>query len=234
MNGREEVYGSIYALIDPRESSHVRYIGWTSKSLEKRLKGHLNDRWDMKSRSYKRNWIDSLRRDGILPEIVLVEKVSVSEWAMRERYWIAELRKRGDRLTNTTAGGDGNFGVPKELFLQWAAKRKGRKHTSEAILKMRLAKIGKPRSALASLKCSLTSRGKCYSPMTPEIRAKISMTLKGRKNGLMTLEQRRLLSEKAFLREARIRANGGRMIGEHETETACLRIKSLGAEKGFL
>lgn len=217
MNRQPTGYGSIYALVDPREPEHVRYIGWTSKSLEARLSGHLNDVLDARHRSYKRNWLASLRKKGVLPEIVLVERVHSSEWAAKERFWIAAMKEEGDRLTNTTGGGDGNYGVPKELFLQWAAKRRGRKHTPESILKMRLAKLGKKRSVEANRKASEKMKGRTTYKMTDEIRKKISMTLTGRKRATpYTEEQIEKYRSAARKREAKFHEQGGKIVS---TET---------------
>jgi hypothetical protein len=94
----------IYALIDP-VTGHVRYIGYTS-FLKKRFEEHKRS----KSGTYKGNWICSLRKNGMVPllEIIdVVEECSVKFW---EEYYISLYKSWGFKLTNGTLGGDGTKG----------------------------------------------------------------------------------------------------------------------------
>lgn len=92
----------IYILVDPREPNHVRYVGGT-KNLAQRIKEHLQD----KAKTYKCQWIRSVKRQGFLPEMYPIEVVTEDTWKEREMYWIKYYRSLGHKLTNLTDGGDG-------------------------------------------------------------------------------------------------------------------------------
>lgn len=99
----------IYGLIDPK-TNEIRYIGKTSKSLEKRLKDHLVDAKSIMNKTSTRrkinkrySWIISLFKDNLSPNIKLIEEVNESNWEERESYWISIF----PNLTNMTKGGDG-------------------------------------------------------------------------------------------------------------------------------
>ena len=65
----------IYELRDPRdESKSPRYVGMTSKSLEKRLFAHLQSYY-LAAKTYKNNWIKTLLLENIKPTIHLIEEV---------------------------------------------------------------------------------------------------------------------------------------------------------------
>lgn len=130
----------IYGLKHPN-SLEPRYVGFTSKTLEKRLTGHI---WEANSHSatptHKNRWIKSLTKHGIKPEVFVIEEVSEDNWKAREQFWIKTLKEKGYRLTNATDGGDGILGFkPTKRTLEYLSKvRKGKsgywkgKHHSEA------------------------------------------------------------------------------------------------------
>ena len=66
----------IYALVDPRDN-HVRYIGKANKP-EDRYKNHFNSSRD--KNTHKRNWINSVRKDGFRPELLIIDEVSIDNW----------------------------------------------------------------------------------------------------------------------------------------------------------
>lgn len=101
----------IYELRDPRdESKSPRYVGMTSKSLEKRLFAHLQSYY-LEAKTYKNNWIKTLLLENIKPTIHLIEEVEDWKYACEvEKYWIKEFRAQEYRLTNLTDGGDGVIG----------------------------------------------------------------------------------------------------------------------------
>lgn len=94
--------GQIYSLHDP-DTGELRYIGKTTTTLTKRLKGHLREA--ARSRTHKSNWILSL---SCLPEIRhLCFANTLEELAAAEVREIARAKTEGCRLVNMTAGGDG-------------------------------------------------------------------------------------------------------------------------------
>ena len=100
---------------NPR-TNEVRYVGWTSKTLQARLNQHIRDA--IKKQDQRRcRWIMSLLASGIQPVIEAVEYgTGESSWAEAERRWIAGFKTAGARLVNSTDGGEGllNWGTPEE------------------------------------------------------------------------------------------------------------------------
>ena len=99
----------IYSLVDPR-SGQTRYVGKTARGMLARLISHKHaakrgqlpvNRWVMKL----------IRETGSGPIFNWIESVpDGADWAARERFWIAEMRKRGADLLNLTEGGEGLAG----------------------------------------------------------------------------------------------------------------------------
>lgn len=118
----------IYSLSHPI-TGEIRYIGKTVKKLEKRLNGHI---FESKTPScHRHNWINSLLKEGVRPEIKLIDIVSKDDWQFWEMHWIEQFKVWGFNLTNGTIGGDG---------CDWT----GKKHTKETKEKIRKAKTGVP------------------------------------------------------------------------------------------
>lgn len=92
---------TIYCLRDP-DTLEVRYVGKTRRSLKRRLSDHRCD----KKESHRTHWFRSVLRRGKDPLIEALELVVGEGWEERERYWIAEYRRRGARLVNQTTGGE--------------------------------------------------------------------------------------------------------------------------------
>jgi DNA-binding CsgD family transcriptional regulator len=118
----------IYGLKSPL-SYEPRYVGFTSKTLNERLLGHI---WEANSwsapKTYKNNWIKSLTKKGIKPEIFEIEQVTEENWAKREQFWIKTLKQKGYKLTNSTDGGEGTWGYKqsKKLLKYLSKIRKGK------------------------------------------------------------------------------------------------------------
>jgi len=89
----------IYALKDPIHNS-IRYIGQTTRPAF-RLTNHLSD----KSGSKKCIWISSLKADGLLPILDILEECSRAEANAREIFHIQSWRDAGHLLLNKTPGG---------------------------------------------------------------------------------------------------------------------------------
>lgn len=156
----------IYILSDPR-TKEIRYVG-KAVDATLRLAVHLAN--SQRERNHKANWIKSLAKDGLKPEMEIVESLyetSDAEWQIQEKWWISYLRFIGCRLTNLTAGGEGCAGLrpsadTREKMSAW---QRGRK-------------MG-PLSAEHKAKISARHKGK-PSPKSAEHRARISATLLGR------------------------------------------------------
>lgn len=100
----------IYFLIDPR-TNEIRYVGKTTKQLNKRLfNGHLKD----KAKTHKTNWINSLKKQGLIPEIKLVKICKNEELCNFSEKFYIKLLGRADKnmgiLVNSTDGGEGTPG----------------------------------------------------------------------------------------------------------------------------
>lgn len=93
----------IYALIDPRDNQ-VRYIG-KANNPEDRYKNHYNSARDKDT--HKRNWINNIRKDGLRPELLILDEVPIDNWQYWERFYISLYKTYGFNLVNYTNGGDG-------------------------------------------------------------------------------------------------------------------------------
>jgi GIY-YIG catalytic domain len=93
---RSNTARSIYALIDPRDNT-IRYVG-CAVDIEKRLAEHLRD----KNNTPKCRWLAELKRNGLLPELEILEVVDGFYGAFsREDYWINTMVAAGAPLTNS-------------------------------------------------------------------------------------------------------------------------------------
>src|SRR5258706_5012407 len=103
----QEVQGTIYALIDPRDQLPF-YVGYTLRPLETRFLEHL---LQDTSNHLKSDRIAELRELHLLPIIKEIEIIigTLSEIKQRENYWIRQIgstipllnRGRQDHLTRT-------------------------------------------------------------------------------------------------------------------------------------
>lgn len=96
----------IYTLSCP-ESNEVKYVG-KSNNPRKRFNEHLR----MCDRNIdKNNWIYNLKCNDKIPILIIVEKVLISEWKDKEKFYISTYRNMGLHLFNTSIGGEGlDFG----------------------------------------------------------------------------------------------------------------------------
>lgn len=94
---------NIYTLTDPR-TNKIRYVG-KANNVSQRYKAHLNRA--RKHQIHKKNWIESLKREGLKPIIDVIDIVPINEWIFWETYWISQIKTWGYDLINYTNGGDG-------------------------------------------------------------------------------------------------------------------------------
>lgn len=100
----EEAYTYTYILKCPK-SGEVRYVGKSNRPRQ-RLSAHT--RTDKTACPHKVNWVQSLIKEGLLPELEIIKKVAKDKWKRWEKYYIRRYREEGARLTNCTDGGDGS------------------------------------------------------------------------------------------------------------------------------
>lgn len=100
----KEYEAFIYCLIDPR-TNQIRYIG-KAKNPSDRYRNHINSSRD--KNTHKRNWINNMRKEGVRPELLILDSVSSKEWIFWERFYIGLYRSYGFNLVNHTEGGDGS------------------------------------------------------------------------------------------------------------------------------
>jgi hypothetical protein len=202
---------SIYGLIDPR-TKLVRYVGWTYRTLEIRLIEHISDAKGNKpkSKNHRCNWIRSLLRENLDPEIILLEESTYSKMEEKESFWIKYYGR--ENLVNGTDGGEGNLGwCPTAEQRQKASEKlkgkpawnKGIPMREESKIKLSKANSGKPGSWIgrhhtdeSKKKLSESKLGK-PSPMkgvhywTDELKNKLSISKKEK----MTDEKRKHISD---------------------------------------
>lgn len=88
--------GSIYALIDPRDSK-IRYIGKTTQPVLTRLAGHLAQPTNPAMRA----WIASLSLQGFIPRAEVVATASLAALDREEQRQIQRHAREGHRLFNS-------------------------------------------------------------------------------------------------------------------------------------
>lgn len=120
----------IYGLYHPL-TNELRYIGKTKEGLKKRYYRHLSPCY-LKENTYKDKWIKALLKQGLKPDIKIIDiayKENINFW---EQYYISYFKSLGFNLTNLTIGGDGGQGQ------YW----KNKKHSKKTKLKISKSKIG--------------------------------------------------------------------------------------------
>lgn len=108
----------IYGLADPI-SQHVRYIGRTIQSLEKRLREHIGVS-RRKSQCAKSLWIRSLLIRGLTPEIFEIETVPLERSQEAEGIWMQYFRYVGADLLNEQSHNVGGF---RTYIIEWTNER---------------------------------------------------------------------------------------------------------------
>ena len=112
----------LYYLTSELDNMLPRYIGYTSKSLEERLIGHIRDWKYKKCKSHKVNWIGSAINSGFEIKIFLIEEVESLEKALiLERKYIEPIFYD---LVNSTNGGEASKVFSKEVRDKLSKKAK--------------------------------------------------------------------------------------------------------------
>lgn len=205
----------IYGLVDPL-TNQLRYVGMTS-NIKHRYAEHT---CRTSRRTLRSNWIKSLKKKGVKPEMFIIEEVADDQWQEAERFWIAYFKYIGANLTNLTDGGEATYGwIPTEETkdkirashlgkkLTEEHKKKignsvrGQKRTPETIENIKRATKGKkhkPPSAETKAKWSAMRKGHVPwnkgIPCSPETREKLRKTSTGRKHSAKTIEHLRQIN----------------------------------------
>lgn len=141
----------IYALNDPI-TGNCRYVGKADRP-RKRLTDHIREA--ATGKTYRDCWVRSLLAGGLRPVLEILHECPFDEWPLWERAWIKASREIGYSLTNLTDGGEDpphGSGSKNHFF--------GKKHTSAAIEKNKLAHLGKRISSATVEKRRLRQRVK--------------------------------------------------------------------------
>ena len=128
----------------------MRYVGVTKQNVQERIRGHLKDaRWQ--DRYPIQSWLRELLSLDLRPSFTILE---VTTDRMREIYWIAECRRSGAELLNSTGGGQGIPNPSMETRMKISLRFKGKKLSEEHRQKLRDSHLGhKPSEAcLAKLR----------------------------------------------------------------------------------
>lgn len=227
----------VYALCDPFVDDpilRIRYIGVTHRTLQQRLRGHLQK---VKSgdRTHRSNWIRKLLAAGVQPLIEIVDS-GVDDvgrvWDVTEIVWIKHFRDMGCPLTNATDGGQG-----APLSLETRAKlsemAKKRKPSSETRAKIGRALRGRTISVAIRVKISAALKGRV---ITPEWREKIARSHTGFRHSDETkalisgITKGRKMPEHLVLRN-RGSSNGNSRLTEEQVRSIRLRYKAGGVSQ---
>ncbi len=97
---RQDEKPVIYALVDPR-TDRVHYVGRTTQNPKRRAQPNLKHSHTPR----KLKWIRDLQAEGLLPKQIILEEVTSGTIQDRELWWIEEMTRRGEPLTNYKADG---------------------------------------------------------------------------------------------------------------------------------
>ena len=153
----------IYALVDPADSRHIRYVGMAASRFSRPFE-HAKIARKTQKHSYLLHWIRSIQTEGREPSVLILEELSegVSRKLLGfvESCYIRSLREIGHNLTNGTNGGDGG------------ATFTGRKHSVETRVLMSAAQRGRKKTPEH---CANVSAGRTKQYQDPEEREKMSI-----------------------------------------------------------
>ena len=145
---------NIYILICPI-TNKVRYVG-KANNISQRYKAHLNRA--RKHKDHKKNWILSLKKQGLKPIIEVIDVVPVEEWIFWETYWISQFKTWGFILLNYTNGGDGC------TFANQTSFKKGHKNWNDTNTFINCNQCGKQfKISPSSIKTKKYCSKECYA-----------------------------------------------------------------------
>jgi hypothetical protein len=96
----------VYALLDPREPKHFRYVGHAFDTRQRLLQHIRSGAVSARRNTRKGRWISGLLAHDILPQLIILENDVHPDQALhREDHWIKYLLRVGHNLTNTQPDG---------------------------------------------------------------------------------------------------------------------------------
>lgn len=115
----------IYTLSDPK-TGLVRYVGKTT-NLKQRLFDHTCNYKDPTKRvNHRFCWINSLKKEGLMPVMEVLEETTIELWQEAETFWISSLKFLGLDLVNSNSGGVGGNGPSLEARRKISESSKAR------------------------------------------------------------------------------------------------------------
>lgn len=175
---------TVYALIDPRDSS-VRYVGVTTSSLHRRLTQHISDVRRLSGR--KTDWLKELLGAGIKPSIKPLETGDGISWIAAEKHWI--LHYSSAVLYNASPGGkmpslEGRAAISRKL--KGVPKTPEMRAKLSAAMKGRVLWTPEERAAMSAFRRSL-------GPASPETRRRQSEGIKAAFKAIAESDPQRLI-----------------------------------------
>lgn len=173
----------IYALVDPIDVGHVRYVGMAFLHKHRPYQHAKDARRGSTKNVHLMNWIRKIQSEGREPAALILEEMSDSTsrefLGFVESCYIKSLREVGYNLTNVSSGGDGgsNGPHPPEIRAKISAATKAGQ-TPEARAKMSAAKKAYFQDPENRKKRSEQAK----AASTAEVRAKIGAAGLGRRH----------------------------------------------------
>jgi len=173
----------IYTLSHPI-TNEVRYVG---KTVNPKQRKHNHSNVSRDKGTHKRNWINSLKLQGLRPKFEILDQVE-TDWKFWEKYWISQFKAWGFSLCNHTLGGDGLETSNQTSF------KKGQKPWNYGTAKPKILKgnVGKTENSIKNqfkpgfIPWNKGSKGYSTSKkgqfLSETIKIKISNSLKGKES----------------------------------------------------
>lgn len=157
------------------------YVGQTCQNLDRYLRSDVT-RALLNGEDRKPHLYNAIRKYGEAAFVIrsLVEAFDKEQADKLEQFFIRTLETQDKKIGyNIAAGGSGSFGYTRTFSDEHRAKLAaiwtGRKHTEATKEKMRLASIGKPKSAEHRAKLSKAKMGIKMGPFSEEHRSNMSI-----------------------------------------------------------
>lgn len=95
----------IYALTEPFNENEIRYIGKSDKPYKRHTEHILESVRGTKTK--KCNWIRSLIKKDLVPELIILDEVLLEEWSFWEQFYYDLYKSWGFKLLNMCECGYG-------------------------------------------------------------------------------------------------------------------------------
>lgn len=238
--------GWIYVLVDPR-TGEIRYVGWTYRSLKRRLAEHMYVRAN--EHNHRAHWLALLKQLGMRPFMRVLQSVPLTEAKTAERYWIDYFRNTGCILVNNTDGGEGSPGrvvsvstrekisatkranpatITVERRAQISTQMKGRVFSTETRAKLSAANKRRVLGPESRAKQAAALRGRRLSA---EHRAGIAASLKGIERSDEYRQKQKEAQLKRYRDPAERRRQSAQQLRHPVTEETRQKIRDFWARK---